>query len=375
MSQVVDLPSAFASSIDAGARRLELNWLEKVWSQDSRVGVEVSFLDAANVQVGVTGNAPQVRSVKVWGTKTYSLDVPALARKFRLRIRFLTAVAPYDFNKTFATGFTARLVGRLAPPSGVNLLTSVDGPFPGTSDKMLYVYNSNGSLTSVTNEIGHVTTITAFTSNGLPSSFTDPNGIITTLAYDARDRLTTVIVNPGAAQAQTTMTYDPIGQITRITQPDGTFLDYVWSDARRLTSVTNNTGEKIEYGYNLNGDVTSSTVKSPANVITKQMSMTYNELGRVMNSISAATQTTTYSYDRTDLNVQVKAPRNNLHGLSYDALQRLVQTQAQAGGEVTWNGQDALTSYKNGRGIAARDEKTARKFFGGTSTRLRTDLA
>ena len=103
-----------------------------------------------------------------------------------------------------------------------------------------------------------------------------------------------------------------MGQITRITQADGSWLDYVWSDARRLTSVTNNTGEKIEYGYNLNGDVTSSTVKSPANVITKQMTMAYDELGRLMKSIGAATQITTFSYDRTDLTVQVKDPRNNL---------------------------------------------------------------
>jgi YD repeat-containing protein len=85
-----------------------------------------------------------------------------------------------------------------------------------------------------------------------------------------------------------------------------------------LTSVTNNTAEKIEYGYNLNGDMTSSNVKSPANVITKQMSMAYDELGRLMQSIGAATQTTTLSYDRTDLQVRTKDPRNNLYGYSLD---------------------------------------------------------
>jgi YD repeat-containing protein len=146
------------------------------------------------------------------------------------------------------------------------------------------------------------------------------------------------------------------------------------SDARLLTSVANNTGEKIEYGYNANGDVTSSTIKSPANVITKQMSMAYDELGRLMKSIGAVSQATTYSYDRTDLNVQVKDPRNNLYGMSYDALQRLIHTQDQADGEVTWNGQDAVTSHKDDRGIATRYEKTAR-LSGGSSPLLRIDLA
>ena len=229
------------------------------------------------------------------------------------------------------------------------------------SDKVLYAYNSNGSLTSVTNELGHVTSITALTTNGLPATIlapklaadADTSVTSTTLAYDARDRLTTVTVNPGAAQAQTLIAYDAIGQITRITQADGVYLDYVWSDARRLTSVANNTGEKIEYGYNLNGDVTSSTVKTSANVITKQMTTAYDELGRLMKSIGAATQTTTLSYDRTDLQVQTKDPRNNLYGYSYDALQRLIHTQDQAGGEVTVtrNAQDVVTSYKDDRTI------------------------
>ena len=116
-------------------------------------------------------------------------------------------------------------------------------------------------------------------------------------------------------------------------------------------SVTNNTGEKIEYSYNLNGDVTSSTVKSSSNVITRQMSMTYDELGRLLQSIGAAAQTTVFSYDRMDLNVQVKDPRNNLYGYSYDSLQRLIRTIDQAGGEVTVtrDGQDQISSYKDDR--------------------------
>jgi YD repeat-containing protein len=156
-----------------------------------------------------------------------------------------------------------------------------------------------------------------------------------------------------AAQAVTTIAYDAIGQVTRVTEPDGAYLDYVWSDARRLTSVTNTTGEKIEYGYNLNGDVTSSTVKSPSNVITRQMSMVYDELGRLLKSIGAAAQETAFSYDRTDLTTQVKDPRNNLYGYSYDALQRLVRTTDEVGAQVnvTRNGQDDVTAYQDPRSI------------------------
>lgn len=35
-------------------------------------------------------------------------------------------------------------------------------------------------------------------------------------------------------------------QIIRVTAPDGSYLDYTWSNARRFTTVANNTGETIE---------------------------------------------------------------------------------------------------------------------------------
>jgi YD repeat-containing protein len=60
-----------------------------------------------------------------------------------------------------------------------------------------------------------------------------------------------------------------------------------------------------------------------------------------------------FSYDRTDLNVQVKDPRNNLYGYSYDSVARLVQETDQAGAQVnvTRNGQDDVTSYVDPRSI------------------------
>ena len=49
------------------------------------------------------------------------------------------------------------------------------------------------------------------------------------------------------------------------------------------------------------------------------MTMTYDELGRLLKSIGASAQETLFYYDRTDLTTQVKDPRNNLFGYSYDA--------------------------------------------------------
>ena len=170
--------------------------------------------------------------------------------------------AVYADSGTFFTGLTARMVGRSAPPEPVDILTSVDGPLAGTGDTVSYQYDTKGNITLVTDELGHTTQITALNATGQPLTILDQNGIATDLAYDARGRLTTVTVNPGANQAITTIEYDLAGQVTKITAPDGSFLQYAWNDAKRLTTVTNNTGETIEYGYNANGDVTSTVVKS-----------------------------------------------------------------------------------------------------------------
>jgi hypothetical protein len=63
-------------------------------------------------------------------------------------------------------------------------------------------------------------------------------------------------------------------------------------------------GETIEYTYNANGDATSTVVKSASATVVKQQSALFDELGRLMRSIGAASQQTNYGYDRTDKLVQ-----------------------------------------------------------------------
>ena len=308
MQQVVDIPTDRHLEIDNSARRIELSWLDYSEFEYSRNSVEVTFLNASSVALGdgFRKTVPQA-SIDKWNQRTAIFDIPVGARKIKFAMVFDSANEMIG-SKSYMIGLTARLIGRAAAPPAFNFLTSVDGPLAGTGDKVFYAYDGKGNITSITNEVGHVTLVTALTSNGLPATIRDANLVDTTLTYNARDWLTSVTVNPGAGQAVTTLEYDAIGQITKITDPDGAYLQYVWSDARRLTLVTNNTGEKIEYAYNVNGDVTSTTVKSAANTITGQMSKVYDELGRLMQSIGAASQTTVLSYDRTDLATQVKDP-------------------------------------------------------------------
>jgi YD repeat-containing protein len=182
--------------------------------------------------------------------------------------------------------------------SPAGLLLTADGPLSGTGDTVTYSYDTSGFVDTITDEVGLVTQVTAKNGNGQPLTIVDPNSVTTTMTYDERGRLKTVTVNPGASQLVTSFDYYLDGDIKRITRPDGSYLDYTYDDARRVTLVTNNFSEKIELGYNAMGEVTSRTIKTSGGTIALTQTQVFDELGRLLQSIGASAQTTTFSYDK-----------------------------------------------------------------------------
>ncbi|MFE1817127.1 RHS repeat protein, partial [Pseudomonas otitidis] len=108
---------------------------------------------------------------------------------------------------------------------------TADGPRTDVQDITRYAYDAQGHLTSVTNALGHVTQLSSFDSYGNPQTVIDPNGVTTTLGYTPQGWLASVSVGGGT----TAFEHDAIGQITRVTRADGSWLAYTWDDARRLT--------------------------------------------------------------------------------------------------------------------------------------------
>src|SRR5436190_23845324 len=110
----------------------------------------------------------------------------------------------------------------------------------------------------------------------------------------------------------------------------------------------------INYTYNANGDVTSTVVKSASAPMVKQQSALFDELGRLMRSIGAASQQTNYGYDRTDKLVSVTDPRSNLYSYAYDAISRLIRETDQESAQVnfTRNAQDDVVAYSDPRSLS-----------------------
>jgi RHS repeat-associated protein len=234
------------------------------------------------------------------------------------------------------------------------LLASVDGPLSGTGDTSSYTYNSNGFIQTVTNEIGHVTTFTAWNGRGQPTSMTDANSVVSSLSYDERGRLKTVTADPGGIAALTGLEYNGPGDVTKITRPNGAYLQYTWDNARRLIKIEDNTGASVEYDRDDMGDITAQRVKNAGGTTLLSQTATYDELGRLLTFVGAASQTWTGAYDKADNPVSVTDPRSNVYQWAFDSLNRLIRETDEQGGQVnlTLNSKDEVTAYSDPRSLS-----------------------
>ncbi len=135
-----------------------------------------------------------------------------------------------------------------------------------------FAYDAKGDLASVTDAIGHVTTIMSYDGNGRPLTIVDPNGVTTTLIYDPRGRLTSRTVGT----LKTAYAYDKAGNLVKVTLPDASTLTYSYDSAHRLIGIADALGNHIAY-----------TLDTASNRIKEQ----------VFDSSAALARTRSYAYD------------------------------------------------------------------------------
>lgn len=140
--------------------------------------------------------------------------------------------------------------------------------------------HAKGDLATTTDAAGKVTTYDKYTRAGQLLQSTDPDGVITVNTYDPRQRLLTTTLGGET----TTYTYDPVGQLTRVTQHDGSWIAYEYDDAHRQKAVTDDSGNRIEYALDNAGSSTGQTVKDPTGSLKRNMARVMDALGRAQRN-------------------------------------------------------------------------------------------
>jgi YD repeat-containing protein len=160
------------------------------------------------------------------------------------------------------------------------LLTKVG---PGVNTTM--TYDSEGNLATVTNAASHVTQFSNYDANGRVGQVTDPNGLVTSFTYGPRGWLDSISVGGEL----TSYAYDAVGNLQKVTLPDGSTVKYVYDGAHRLTDIIDGSGNKITYTLDLAGNRIGEETKDASGTLTRKVARVFDTFNR-LKQITGALQ-------------------------------------------------------------------------------------
>lgn len=199
-------------------------------------------------------------------------------------------------------------------PSPGSLFNTYRVRYDGTTDTVAtYEYDSNGRVTS-------------------QSSFSGP---VTDYTYDQEGNLWTVTApanNDSGTRPVTTYGYDALGRVTSVTDPQGQVTSYTYDALGRVLTVTlpkPTAGSPLNFvttytydQYDASTGLVFTHVTDPNQKVTR---LGYDQFGRLVRTVDAATNATVYGYTN-DLLTSITDANGNVTGYDYDALKRLETT-------------------------------------------------
>jgi YD repeat-containing protein len=206
--------------------------------------------------------------------------------------------------------------------NGTGQLLTAQLPRTDVTAKTTYAYTS-GTLTSITDALSHVTTVTQAQGGGLPKKIRDPNGIFTTLAYNNRNWMSSSVIATSAGSLTTSYTYDSAGNLTKTTLPDSSFLSYAYDNAHRLTTTTNALSETSNITYDSAGNVTQQLLRDASSNTKFKHTATFDALGEMLTSVGGQAQSTSFTYDKNGNTLTITNPRGYVTTQTFDSLDRL----------------------------------------------------
>ncbi|MFO0157878.1 MAG: hypothetical protein ACK51V_02425, partial [bacterium] len=122
--------------------------------------------------------------------------------------------------------------------------------------------------------------------------------------------------------------YDNVGQLTRVTLPDGSYVSYLYDAAQRLFRMQDGPGNFIQYTLDNAGNRIGESVYDKTGALARSRSRVFDDLSRMIREIGGAspsTQITQYAYDANGNKYAESNPNGVGAYYTYDGLDRLTQ--------------------------------------------------
>jgi YD repeat-containing protein len=306
--------------------------------RDAR-GLELSRTEAVGT--------PEERTVTTqWHT---DFRLPLLVTQAGKRTAFTYDSAGRLLSRTDTDTVTGRTRAVTNSYTQEGLLATVDGGRTDTSDITVFEYDLQGNLIASTNALGHQSIVTSYDANGRPLTIEDANGLLTTLAYDARGRL----VSRDVGGQITLLDYDGVGNVTKTTLPDGSYLMSEYDGAQRLVALEDNLGNRTEFTLDAMGNRTAEAIRDDGGSVTRTRGRVFDLLNRLIQETGGAGQLTDIEYDLQG-NVTALVDGNNKRSTNaYDGLNRLAKSIDPEFGETkfSYDARDNLLSVTDAEGL------------------------
>jgi len=249
----------------------------------------------------------------------------------------------------------------------LNQLSQIDGSRSDVSDiTTIDYYINDASQGSNRARVKRITTggiITRdniqYTSTGKVASEQRANGVTLNYQYyNGNDRLQRLTQSGGSITSVTEWTYLASGEVETITRNAGTAaattITLGYDVARRLTSVTDNNGNRIEYTLDSESNRTNQNVYDSANQLQRALTKTF-DLYNALDTSSQENETVNYNFSPDGTLDTIVDGKNVTTDYNYDALKRLISTTQDLGSinaksDYGYDAQDNLTSVSDPKG-------------------------
>ncbi len=193
-------------------------------------------------------------------------------------------------------------------------------PYIQPSPAISYTYTAMNKIQTITDELGHVTTL-GYDFNDNQASVTDANGKITTSNYDERNLLWKV-TDANSPAGITEYAYDPNGNLAQIKDASGNPTNYLYDGFDREERMTYADSSFSQYGYDKNSNIISH--RTPSSEV---IDYVYDALNRPTSktSVQDPSINTTFDYDLGSRLTSASRP-SSVISHQYDALNRIFQT-------------------------------------------------